>query len=131
MNEIKDFRADKVGVWIPRNELMRIRNDENTHPSIRLLVDDLIYQIDKHVPVSMDSMDPELNESAGELQRRLMQCTIDFFREKGIEDIWSVGWDADDLISSIKEGKWIPYSDSSITFERLTSDGRIPVAFVI
>lgn len=131
MNEIKDFRADKAGVWIPRWELMKIRNDENTNPSIRLLADDLIYQIDKHVPVPMDSMDPERQKLAGELQRRLMQCTIDFFREKGIEDIWSVGWDADDLMSSVKEGKWAPYSDSSITLECLTSDGRIPVAFVI
>ena len=128
MNEIKDFKADKVGIWIPKKELMRIRNDENTNPSIRLLADDLIYQIDRYEPTPMD---PEMKEPASELQQRLMQCTIDFFREKGIDDVWSVAWDADDLITSVEEGKWVPYSDSSITLERLTSDGRIPVAFIL
>lgn len=127
MNEIKDFRADESGIWIPRKELMRIRNDENTNPSIRLLADDLIYQIDRHEPTPMD---PELKEPASELQQRLMQCTIDFFREKGIDDVWAVAWGADDLISSVEEGKWVPYSDSSIAFERRTSDGRIPVALI-
>ena len=75
--------------------------------------------------------DPEMMELAGELQQRLMQCTIDFFRERDVKDIWSVAWDADNLPSSIEEGVWIPYSDSSITLEKITEDGRVPVAFVI
>lgn len=127
MSELKDFKVDWAGIWIPKKELMRIRDNENDE-DLTMMMDEMIYQIDKFQPVPMD---PEVKEHAKELQKRLMQCTIDFFKEKGILDIWSVNWEADDIFSSVKAGEWIPSSDSSITLERLTSDGRIPVAFVL
>lgn len=126
MCEIKNFRIVDLGVWIPKKELLRFRDSENV-----IDVCDLISAIDKHYENPKEHEDPEMMELAGELQQRLMQCTIDFFRENDIKDIWSVAWDADDLPSSIEEGIWIPYSDSSITMEKLTEDGRVPVAFVI
>lgn len=126
MCEIKNFRIVDLGVWIPKKELLRFRDSENV-----IDVRDLISAIDKHYENPKEHEDPETMELARELQQRLMQCTIDFFREKGVEDIWSVAWDADDLPASIEEGMWIPYSDSSITMEKLTEDGRVPVAFVI
>lgn len=126
MCEIKNFRIVDLGVWIPKKELLRFRDLKNV-----IDVRDLIGAIDKHYENPKEHEDPEMMELARELQKKLMQCTIDFFREKDIEDIWSVAWDADDLQASIEEGKWIPYSDSSITLEKITEDGRVPVAFVI
>ena len=132
--KIKDFRITDNGVWIPKTELMRIRDEENHSNLADSLVweaNDLIHLINVHYRNPKKHEDPEMMKLASELQERLMQCTIDFFREKDIKDIWSVAWDADDLPSSIEEGKWIPFSDSSITLEKITEDGRVPVAFVI
>ena len=134
MSRIKDFRITDNGIWIPKSELMRIRDEENQSDHAEVLAweaNDLIHLINVHYRNPKEHEDPKMMELAGELQQRLMQCTIDFFRENGVEDIWSVAWDADDLPSSIEEGMWIPYSDSSITMEKLTEDGRVPVAFVI
>jgi len=126
MSELKDFKADWAGIWIPKKELKRLR--EEIDGSAGELIDGMLRRIDEHKLVPVE---PEMKPIASELQDRLMQCTIDFFKEKGINNVWSVIWDADSLPESIKEGKWHPYSDSSITLEKLLPDGRIPVAFVI
>ena len=134
MSRIKDFRITDNGIWIPKSELMRIRDDECSSCFSEVLAweaNDLIHFINAHYRNRKEYEDPETMELARELQRRLMQCTIDFFREKKVNDIWAVSWGADDLSSSIEEGNWVPYSDSSITMEKLTEDGRIPVAFVM
>lgn len=134
MGKIKDFRITDNGVWIPKTELMRIRDEENHSDHAEVLAweaNDLIHLINVHYRNPKEHEDPEMMKLASDLQERLMQCTIDFFREKDIKDIWAVSWGADDLPSSIEEGKWIPFSDSSITLEKITEDGRVPVAFVI
>lgn len=137
MGKIKDFRISDNGIWISKSELVRIRDEENhsNHTEVAEVltgeVNDLIHLINVHYRNPKEHEDPEMVKLAGELQKRLMQCTIDFFREKDIKDIWAVSWGADDLPSSIEEGKWMPFSDSSITIEKITEDGRVPVAFVI
>jgi len=135
MGKIKDFRINDNGIWIPKSELMRVRDDKDhsghAYEILAWEANELIHLINTHYRNPKEHEDPEMMELARELQKKLMQCTIDFFRERGVEDIWSVAWGADDLPSSIEKGMWTPYSDSSITMEKLTEDGRVPVAFVI
>ena len=134
MAKIKDFRISDNGIWIPKSELMRIRDggDYSTYAEVLAgEANDLIHLINVHYRNPKEHEEPEMMELARELQKKLMQCAIDFFREKDIKDIWSVAWDVDDLPTSIEEGKWMPFSDSSITMEKITEDGRVPVAFVI
>ena len=44
----------------------------------------------------------------------LVQTTIDFINERGLTDIYSVGFGADDLQGSAKFGEWEPCTDASI-----------------
>lgn len=54
-----------------------------------------------------------------DLQDILVQDVIDFINEKGLTDIEAVGFGADGLQASAKEGEWSPSTDSSITVEGL------------
>ena len=49
-----------------------------------------------------------------ELLEILVQTTIDFINERGLTDIYSVGFGADDLQSSAEAGKWVCSTDASI-----------------
>ena len=49
-----------------------------------------------------------------ELLEILVQATIDFINERGLTDIYSVGFGADDLQGSAKFGEWEPCTDASI-----------------
>lgn len=49
-----------------------------------------------------------------ELLEILVQTTIDFINERGLTDIYSVGFGADDLQSSAKFGEWVSATDASI-----------------
>ena len=49
-----------------------------------------------------------------ELLEILVQTTIDFINERGLTDIYSVGFGADDLQGSAKFGEWEPCTDASI-----------------
>lgn len=49
-----------------------------------------------------------------ELLEILVQTTIDFINERGLTDIDSVGFGADDLQSSAKFGEWVSATDASI-----------------
>ena len=50
-----------------------------------------------------------------ELLEILVQTTIDFISERGLTDIFSVGFSADDLQGSAKFGEWEPCTDASIS----------------
>lgn len=50
-----------------------------------------------------------------ELLEILVQTTIDFINERGLTDIFSVGFSADDLQGSAKFGEWEPCTDASIS----------------
>ena len=49
-----------------------------------------------------------------ELLEILVQTTIDFINERGLTDIYSVGFGADDLQGSAKFGEWEACTDASI-----------------
>lgn len=49
-----------------------------------------------------------------ELLEILVQTTIDFINERGLTDIYSVGFGADDLQGSAKFGEWESCTDASI-----------------
>ena len=56
-----------------------------------------------------------------ELLEILVQTTIDFINERGLTDIYSVGFGADDLQGSAKFGEWEPCTDASI---HITGTGK-------
>ena len=62
-----------------------------------------------------DYKDPITTEKdMNELLEILVQTTIDFINERGLTDIYSVGFGADDLQGSAKFGEWEPCTDASI-----------------
>ena len=62
-----------------------------------------------------DYKDPITKEKdMKELLEILVQTTIDFINERGLTDIYSVGFGADDLQGSAKFGEWEPCTDASI-----------------
>ena len=62
-----------------------------------------------------DFKDPVTTEKdMKELLEILVQTTIDFINERGLTDIFSVGFSADDLQVSAKSGEWTPATDASI-----------------
>ena len=62
-----------------------------------------------------DYKDPITTEKdMKELLETLVQTTIDFINERGLTDIFSVGFGADDLQGSAKFGEWEPCTDASI-----------------
>lgn len=62
-----------------------------------------------------DYKDPITTEKdMKELLEILVQTTIDFINERGLTDIWSIGFGADDLQGSAKFGEWEPCTDASI-----------------
>ena len=54
-----------------------------------------------------------------ELQSRLVQCCIDFIKERNLTDIWGVGFNVDGLTDAIEFGEWTPGMDSYIGVEGL------------
>lgn len=62
-----------------------------------------------------DYKDPQTTkEDIKELLEILVQETIDFINERGLKDIWSVGFSADDLQTSAEYGEWTPATDASL-----------------
>ena len=69
-----------------------------------------------------DYKDPITKEKdMKELLEILVQTTIDFINERGLTDIYSVSFGADDLQGSAKFGEWEPCTDASI---RVTGMGK-------
>ena len=50
---------------------------------------------------------------ARELQERLVQCCIDFIREKKLDDVERVCFTADALHASAEAGEWTYHTDST------------------
>lgn len=62
-----------------------------------------------------DYKDPKTTKKdMKELLEILVQTTIDFINERGLTDIYSVGFGADDLQSSAEAGEWVCSTDASI-----------------
>lgn len=62
-----------------------------------------------------DYKDPKTTEKdLKELLEILVQTTIDFINERGLTDIYSIGFGADDLQGSARFGEWEPCTDASI-----------------
>lgn len=51
-----------------------------------------------------------------DLERVLVQTTIDFLKERSLDDVNEVHWGADGLLDSVKRGEWTCSTDSSIWF---------------
>ena len=68
-----------------------------------------------YAPDYDDYKDPQTTkEDIGELLEILVQETIDFINERGLKDIWSVGFSADELQTSAEYGEWTPATDASL-----------------
>ena len=68
-----------------------------------------------YAPDYDDYKDPQTTEKdIKELLEILVQETIDFINERGLKDIWSVGFSADSLQESARYGEWTPATDASI-----------------
>lgn len=62
-----------------------------------------------------DYKDPQTTkEDIKELLEILVQETIDFINERGLKDIWSVGFSADSLQESARFGEWTSATDASL-----------------
>lgn len=60
------------------------------------------------------------NKLAYELQKRLVQCCLDYINETGNTEIWRVNFTADCLQESAKHGKWCPCTDSVCELENIS-----------
>ena len=61
-------------------------------------------------------------EDIKDLQERLVQCCIDFIKERNLTEIWGINLSVDGLPGSVKYGKWMGSTDSHITIEGLQMD---------
>lgn len=61
-------------------------------------------------------------EMIAELQERLVQCCIDFIKEKNVGDLERVDFCADSLQTSAEYGEWTPATDSSISGSELINE---------
>jgi hypothetical protein len=58
-------------------------------------------------------------EDIKDLQERLVQCCIDFIKERNLTEIWGINLSVDGLPESVEYGKWMGYTDSHIRIEGL------------
>ena len=65
------------------------------------------------------------DEIMDEFHHILVQTAIDFIKEKGLKDVWSVSFYADSLQESAEFGTWCPATDSSLTLEAVRKD-KVP-----
>lgn len=54
-------------------------------------------------------------EDAKELQEILVKTCIDFLKKKDIGDVEDINFSIDDIQHSVRNGEWVPASDSYIT----------------
>ena len=59
----------------------------------------------------------EQSKLAYELQKRLVQCCLDYINETGNTEIWRVNFTADCLQESAKYKSWQPCTDSTCEIE--------------
>lgn len=65
---------------------------------------------------------------AKELQQILVQACVDFFIEHPDKEVESVCFSFDSLQESVENKKWHPYSDSYISLNGISDDGRVTLA---
>ena len=59
---------------------------------------------------------------ARDLLNILVQTTIDFLKERKLDDVYEVSFGADGLYDSVAYGEWTPSTDASISFVGLQED---------
>ena len=59
---------------------------------------------------------------ARDLLNILVQTTINFLKDKKLDDVYEVSFSADGLYDSVEYGEWTPSTDASISFIGLQDD---------
>ena len=59
---------------------------------------------------------------ARDLLNILVQTTINFLKERKLDDVYEVSFSADGLYDSVAYGEWTPSTDASISFVGLQED---------
>lgn len=62
------------------------------------------------------------SDDAKDLLNILVDATIDFLKERKLDDVYEVSFGADGLYDSVTYGEWTPSTDASISFVGLQED---------
>ena len=62
------------------------------------------------------------SDDAKDLLNILVEATIDFLKERKLDDVYEVSFGADGLYDSVAYGEWTPSTDASISFVGLQED---------
>lgn len=62
------------------------------------------------------------SDDAKDLLNILVNATIDFLKERKLDDVYEVSFGADGLYDSVAYGEWTPSTDASISFVGLQED---------
>ena len=62
------------------------------------------------------------SDDAKDLLNILVDTTIDFLKERKLDDVYEVSFGADGLYDSVAYGEWTPSIDASISFVGLQED---------
>ena len=62
------------------------------------------------------------SDDAKDLLNILVDATIDFLKERKLDDVYEVSFGADGLYDSVAYGEWVPSTDASISFVGLQED---------
>ena len=62
------------------------------------------------------------SDDAKDLLNILVDTTIDFLKERKLDDVYEVSFSADGLHDSVAYGEWTPSTDASISFVGLQED---------
>ena len=62
------------------------------------------------------------SDDAKDLLNILVNTTIDFLKERNLDDVYEVSFGADGLYDSVAYGEWTPSTDASISFVGLQED---------
>lgn len=62
------------------------------------------------------------SDDAKDLLNILVDATIDFLKERKLDDVYEVSFSTDGLYDSVAYGEWTPSTDASISFVGLQED---------
>ena len=62
---------------------------------------------------------------AKDLLNILVDATIDFLKERKLDDVYEVSFSADGLYDSVEFGEWTPSTDALISFVGLQKDKKL------
>ena len=103
--------------------LFRVSKDLSTNENV--LIDFTQEQCDV---VSITKEEWKNRVQSKELQELLVQCCIDYFNTHENKDVEEICFTIDSLQASIENKKWHPYSDSYISLNGISDDGRVTLA---